>query len=423
MTKRFLSAICIAAACASASAAIPTIDEITGSYIQSDSTIYADSETGAQQVQWSQCNDLTIERVEGSDNKIEISGYWRSRNGVRHTFEASYNATLGRISIPAGSVLWIDNVYPGGGTPVQSEIKLYNYEQDPTTGNWGLSQRDIIFIYDDDKDCFVHSGYTAITTQWPNDQTGEMEEIIPENPVYNTTLLPANGTVANHSYGFEAAKTDEETGEIISYNLIDYGEESRPCYVDYATGTILNLLKNDMYGHGAMAQFAADDNIFIIPAQAIGAVTSGLDYDYRVLAAATLDPDTHYPMLSDETQDWHLATYATPNSDGTMHVSMPTSAIFAAAYDETTGQLQVDGNAVFEMLEKLEITFTPNGDATSAIDEVTTDGMENRTVASEEYFDLQGRRITTPVAAGIVIKKTTYTDGTTQSTKQLTTGK
>ena len=172
-----------------------------------------------------------------------------------------------------------------------------------------------------------------------------------------------------------------------------------------------------------MAQFVADDNIFIIPAQAIGAVTSGLDYDYRVLAAATLDPDTHYPMLSDDTQDWHLATYATPNSDGTMHVSMPTSAIFAAAYDETTGQLQVNGNAVFEMLEKLEITFTPNGDATSAIDEVTTDGMENRTVASEEYFDLQGRRITTPVAAGIVIKKTTYTDGTTQSTKQLTTGK
>lgn len=423
MTKRFLSAICIAAACASASAAIPSIDEITGSYIQSDSTIYADSETGTQQVQWSQCNDLTIERVEGSDNKIEISGYWRSRNGVRHTFEASYNATLGRISIPAGSVLWVDNVYPGGGTPVQSEIKLYNYEQDPTTGDWGLSQRDIIFIYDDDKDCFVHSGYTAITTQWPNDQTGEMEEIIPENPVYNTTLLPANGTVANHSYGFEAAKTDEETGEIISYNLIDYGEESRPCYVDYATGTILNLLTNDMYGHGAMAQFVAEDNIFIIPAQAIGAVTSGLDYSYRVLAAATLDPDTHYPILSDNTQDWHLATYATTGSDGTMHVSMPTSAIFAAAYDETTGQLQVDGNAVFEMLEKLEITFTPNGDATSAIDEVTTDGMENRTVASEEYFDLQGRRITTPVAAGIVIKKTTYTDGTTQSTKQLTTGK
>ena len=239
--KQFLSTICIAAACcASASAAIPTIDQITGTYIESDSTVYQDETTGVEQVMWSTCNDFTISRVEGSDDRIAISGFWRSLNGERHTIEATYSPTTGRITMPAGTVVWVDNQYgfdDNGDIVVtgQEEINIYNYTYNTSSGAWELSERDIVFSYDEETGRWCHNGYIAVTE----------EGSVYEAP-YNTTFIRANGTVTNESYSFNS------TGD-----RNDYGEESRPCYVDFSTGTILNLLYTDKYGHGTQVNFEA----------------------------------------------------------------------------------------------------------------------------------------------------------------------
>ena len=71
---------------------------------------------------------------------------------------------------------------------------------------------------------------------------------------------------------------------------------------------------------------------------------------------------------------------------------------------------------LYEVVERLELSYTP--DATSSVEEVMA-GEKTRSVAAEEYYDLQGRRLTGKPATGIVIKKTTYTDGTTESVKEI----
>lgn len=394
--KQFLSTICIAAACcASASAAIPTIDQITGSYIESDSTVNQDETTGVEQVMWSTCNDFTISRVEGSDDRIAISGFWRSLNGERHTIEATYSPTTGRITMPAGTVVWVDNQYgfdDNGDIVVtgQEEINIYNYTYNTSSGAWELSERDIVFSYDEETGRWCHNGYIAVTE----------EGSVYEAP-YNTTFIRANGTVTNESYSFNS------TGD-----RNDYGEESRPCYVDFSTGTILNLLYTDKYGHGTQVNFEASSNKFTIYAAPIASITE-IEYSYKVLVAVDIDPDTYHPSLAD---DMDITGDITDGDNGTKKVSFVPSAIFAASYNSSTNQILIDSDMLYEVVERLELSYTP--DATSSVEEVMA-GEKTRTVAAEEYYDLQGRRLTGKPATGIVIKKTTYTDGTTESVKEI----
>lgn len=408
--RKILSTIMFAGAALAAvhpaSAAVPTIDSIVGDYIQSDSTQYADSESGITSTMWEACKGIEISRVEGSDNAINISGLWRSLRGENHTIEATFSSTSGNISIPAGTVVWLDNDYSAGegGTEVtgQSEIKIYACEYTTDESGQAIeewSKRPIIFRYDENTGRWWHEGYIVVTRPWPSGETGELVETAVDY-MYNLTIIRANGTVTNESYSFSSG------------SIVEYGEETRPCYVDN-DGSILNLLTTDQYGFGALAHYEVSGDMFTIPAAPIASVTD-LTYSYKVLAGVDIDPDTQQPSLTDQMD----ITGQIIESDGTRNISFSPSAIFYASYDAEMGAITIDPNVIQEVVRRLEISYVP--EETASVGNITASDNIAKEVERVEYYDLHGRRLPDATATtGVIIKKTIYTDGSFSTDKAI----
>lgn len=408
--KKRLSTISIAMLLAwvalPANAAVPTIDDIVGNYVQCDSARVQSSTTGEVVTQFSGCTDLTVAKVEGADDKVTISGFWRGLRGDRYTLTADFDDFNGAIRMPAGTVIWEDNRYDINGELIGTvPVKAYAMEGSDEAG-WQESSRPIIFSYDQSTGRYTNRGYIAITTLVNDETTGEQTEGIMEY-MYNVTFVPANGTVTNSNYRVEADGT-----------ITEYGEESRACYVDEKDGVILNLLYTDQYNSGPLMHFSIKGNSFIIPAAAIASI-SDATYNYKVLAGVDIDPDTKRPWL---TPTMEISGEIAENTEtGMRSVSFSPSAIYAVALvvDGTTGSYDFDINdnsPVFEIVESLKLEYKPIKPA--SVGAVAADAVKE--VAAMEYYDLYGRRL--PSAAdvkGVVIKRITYTDGSMETVKEI----
>ena len=64
-----------------AHAAVPSVDDIVGNYVQCDSLLQQDETSGEVYSQFNKCTDLTVAKVEGADNKVTVSGFWRGLRG------------------------------------------------------------------------------------------------------------------------------------------------------------------------------------------------------------------------------------------------------------------------------------------------------------------------------------------------------
>lgn len=389
-----------------ANAAVPTIDDIVGNYVQCDSARVQSSTTGEVVTQFSGCTDLTVAKVEGADDKVTISGFWRGLRGDRYTLTADFDGFNGAISMPAGTVIWEDNRYDINGELIGTvPVKAYAMEGSDEAG-WQVSPRPIIFSYDQSTGRYTNRGYIAITTLVNDETTGGQTDGIMEY-MYNVTFVPANGTVTNSNYRVEADGT-----------ITEYGEESRACYVDEKDGVILNLLYTDQYNSGPLMHFSIKGNSFIIPAAAIASI-SDATYNYKVLAGVDIDPDTKRPWL---TPTMEISGEIAENTEtGMRSVSFSPSAIYAVALvvDGTTGSYDFDINdnsPVFEIVESLKLEYKPIKPA--SVGAVAADAVKE--VAAMEYYDLYGRRL--PSAAdvkGVVIKRITYTDGSMETVKEI----
>lgn len=408
--KKRLSTISIAMLLAwvalPANAAVPTIDDIVGNYVQCDSARVQSSTTGEVVTQFSGCTDLTVAKVEGADDKVTISGFWRGLRGDRYTLTADFDDFNGAISMPAGTVIWEDNRYDINGELIGTvPVKAYAMEGSDEAG-WQESSRPIIFSYDQSTGRYTNRGYIAITTLVNDETTGEQTEGIMEY-LYNVTFVPANGTVTNSNYRGEADGT-----------ITEYGEESRACYVDEKDGVILNLLYTDQYNSGPLMHFSIKGNSFIIPAAAIASI-SDATYNYKVLAGVDIDPDTKRPWLTPTMEI--SGEIVEDAATGMKSVSFSPSAIYAVAVavDETTGSYDFDisdNSPVYEIVESLKLEYKPIKPA--SVGAVAADAVKE--VAAMEYYDLYGRRL--PSAAdvkGVVIKRITYTDGSMETLKAI----
>ena len=409
--KKRLSTISIAMLLAwvalPANAAVPTIDDIVGNYVQCDSLLQQDKTSGEVYSQFNKCTDLTVAKVEGADDKVTISGFWRGLRGDRYTLTADFDDFDGAIIMPAGTVIWEDKRYDIEGELIASvPVMAYAMVSDGT--EWQVSKRPIIFSYDQSTGRYTNRGYIAITTLVNDETTGEQTDRIMEY-LYNVTFVPANGMVTNSNYRVESDGT-----------ISQYGEESRACYVDEKTGEILNLLYTDQYNTGPLMNFSIKGNSFILPAAPIAALTDAT-YSYKVLAGVNIDPDTKRPWL---TQTMEISGEIVEDAaTGMKSVSFSPSAIYAVAVavDETTGQYYMDisdNSPVYEIVESLELKYTPVDVAASVGDAMASDAVKE--VATVEYYDLYGRRL--PSAAdvkGVVIKRITYTDGSVETLKAI----
>lgn len=389
-----------------ANAAVPTIDDIVGNYVQCDSLLQQDETSGEVYSQFNKCTDLTVAKVEGADDKVTISGFWRGLRGDRYTLTADFDDFNGAIRMPAGTVIWEDNRYDINGELIGTvPVKAYAMEGSDEAG-WQKSSRPIIFSYDQSTGRYTNRGYIAITTLVNDETTGEQTEGIMEY-MYNVTFVPANGTVTNSNYRVEADGT-----------ITEYGKESRACYVDEKDGVILNLLYTDQYNSGPLMHFSIKGNSFILPAAPIAALTDAT-YSYKVLAGVNIDPDTKRPWLTPTMEI--SGEIVEDAATGMKSVSFSPSAIYAVAVavDETTGQYYMDisdNSPVFEIVESLKLEYKPIKPA--SVGAVAADAVKE--VAAMEYYDLYGRRL--PSAAdvkGVVIKRITYTDGSMETVKEI----
>ena len=242
-----------------------------------------------------------------------------------------------------------------------------------------------------------------------NDETtGEQTQGIMEY-LYNVTFVPANGMVTNSNYRVESDGT-----------ITQYGEESRACYVDEKTGEILNLLYTDQYHTRPLMNFSIKGNSFILPAAPIAALTDAT-YNYKVLAGVNINPDTKRPWLTPTMEI--SGEIVEDAATGMKSVSFSPSAIYAVALavDDATGSYDLDisdNSPVYEIVESLELKYTPVDVAASVGDAMASDAVKE--VATVEYYDLYGRRL--PSAAdvkGVVIKRITYTDGSVETVKAI----
>ena len=391
-----------------ANAAVPTIDDIVGNYVQCDSLLQQDKTSGEVYSLFNKCTDLTVAKVEGADDKVTISGFWRGLRGDRYTLTADFDDFNGAISMPAGTVIWKDNRYDSEGELIASvPVKAYAMESSDGT-EWQVSKRHIIFSYDQSTGRYTNRGYIAITTLVNDETTGEQTEGIMEY-LYNVTFVPANGMVTNSNYRVESDGT-----------ITQYGEESRACYVDEKTGEILNLLYTDQYHTGPLMNFSIKGNSFILPAAPIAALTDAT-YSYKVLAGVNIDPDTKRPWLTPTMEI--SGEIVEDAATGMKSVSFSPSAIYAVAVavDDATGSYYLDisdNSPVYEIVKSLELKYTPVDVAASVGDAMASDAVKE--VATVEYYDLYGRKL--PAAAdvkGVVIKRITYTDGSVETLKEI----
>lgn len=371
-------------------ASVPTIDDIVGDYIEMDYQPVQDSSTGETTLQWKSCNDLSIQRAQ-DDDAIEISGFWRSLRGARHTLQAQYDDYDGTIRIPAGSVVFVDTQYtPSTGVVATVDIKVYAFEWDETGESGTLSQRPILYKYDAAQNRWSCGSTLVITTFIDG------EEVIME-AMYDSELIPANGVVYNESYSFEDG---------VKY---PYGAESRPCYIDAASNTLYNLIYTDQFGHGARVTF--DPQSGTIPASLIAEASGDISNPYKALVGVDIDPETYIPTPTYDGTINVTSKEVDDETGATTFVYIP-SAIYPASVDDNY-QPQIDDSSIYEVIEKLSIVYTPA--ASSSVPSIAAD--KNKDIKESTYYDLFGRCVTEPQAGALVIKKNVYTDGTTSAEK------
>lgn len=367
------------------SAAPPAMADLEGDHIIINYKIYE------EQTYVSEVRNFTIEmspaESEGQADSLLITGFYMKGSVP---FKAAYSPATGNITIPAGTKIF---GYSDGQGTVQT---LYGWDEE----NSEVTTRPIVYRYQGDGTwkcstyLVLRSGEAGSTSYTYYDFSQA------------SRLVPANGTTSNVTYDGDQTKFVEK----------------RPSYVliDGNNITVYNLLQKDSYGYGCwltLYQSPGSDMVVAAPTL-IGSASSDLDFPYKALTGCEYDseecrPDT-ISYAGTQREGYIYGTYDSAN--GT--ITLSPMAVWPAAYDDT-GAWSVDLTRFYEVEESVCVSFDVNKATLAAISSpVVSENRERvRVAVSADYFDLQGRRIPSLEKGKIVLRHTTYSDGTSSYEK------
>lgn len=297
--------------------------------------------------------------------------------------KAGYDETTGDITFPSGKLIFRvgDFVY-----------YLYQWNDDQEAVN----PRPFTYRYTGDG-------------EWSTDATlmlmagyAGSEELQPGYFAQGSQIISANATSSNVSYAASG---------------LDRYDESRPSLVriDDTVITIYNFLQTDQYGYGCMMQGVIDNTgtyAIFVPST----VGQANDLTYRILAGCTLNADGNLPTGLSSAMGHDGYTHATIDLDEGTIVFDP-MAIWAGDYDDTTGNLTINSNLVYETVASSSVTFDPDRAYTSSVTTTTADTGGTAEVERVDYYRIDGTLTAQPREGELVIRRTLYKDGTVTSDK------
>lgn len=349
---------------------IPSIDDMSGDFIVLNSRSYNEVKSLAEM------KGFNISKVD--DNTIKMSGFYMNKC---EDFNADYDSATGTISIQAGTPIFNMDTY-----------MLYLYPWDDETEE--VINRPIEYEYNG------HESWICNTTIMLVAISGE--NITPYYFSEGSKIAKCNGTTNNISYVGQAGSQDE-------YN------ESRASYVvlDGNNIDIYNLLQADQYGYGVHISGIFDEKS---NEAWFNYTTTGMANDgtYRILTGCEYDKETNMPtgMSYPDTDQMGLTKASIDLENGKL--SFDPMAIWAATYDQQSGQLTVDENLLYEFVKSVEVTF----DVEKAIGaDIKNVNSGNKEIESIEFYTVDGMKIENPQQGSFVIKKTYYKDNSFSSEK------
>lgn len=362
------------------------MSDLVGDHVIINYKVYDD------QTYVSEVRNFTIEiaeaESEGQADSLLISGFYQKGSP---SFKAAYSATTGNITIPARTKIF--GYSDGQGT----EARLYVYDEE----SGEISTRPIIYRYQSDG-TWKCSSYTVMQTS----VVGSSSSSSYYDFAQQSRLAPANGSTANITYDGEKQRYEELRPSFVAING------------DYIT--VYNLLQSDSYGYGCWMTFyhSPGTNQILAAPTLMGDATSDWDYPYRVLTGCEYDAENCVPdtisYAGMEYEGYILGTYEVDGTTGT--IILPPMAVWPAAYDDS-GNWEIDLTRFYEVEERVAVTFDVEKAAIAAISSPVATGSKDRTAVRTDYYDLQGRCIVAPVKGMPIIKRTTYSDGTSSSEK------
>lgn len=361
---------------------IPSIDEIVGDYVIINYKDYNDA-TYVSEVKNFSIALAAAESEEQADSLLISNFYMKGSL----SFKAAYNAANGNITIPAGTKVF---GYSDGVGTVQT---LYSWDET----NSEITTRPIVYRLQSDG-TWVCNSYIVL-------QSGEAGTTSYTYYDFSqkSRLAPANSTTSNITYDGDQVKF----------------VESRPSFVEIKDNyiTVYNLLQKDSYGYGCWITFFMDssNNTVLSAPTMIGSVSSDFDYPYKALTGCEYDEENCRPKAISyaETQQegYIIGTY--DFSKGT--ITLPPMAVWPATYDDE-GVCNVDLTRYYEVEESVTVTFDVQSAILANISQ-TLATNKNQQIKTIEYFNLMGKRLMTTTNEHFVIKRTTYSDGTSLSEK------
>lgn len=351
---------------------VPGIDDMAGDFIVLNSRSYNDVKSLAEM------KAFKISKV--SDSSIKMSGFYM--RGCED-FNADYDANTGTISIPAGTPIFNMETY-----------MLYLYPWNDDTDE--VINRPIEYEYNG------HESWVCNTTIMLVAINGE--EITPYYFSESSKIAKCNGTTDNISYVGQAGSQDEYIENRPSYIVID-GK-----YID-----IYNLLQADQYQYGVHISGIYDEKS---NEAWFNYATTGMANDgtYRILTGCEYDKETNMPtgMSYPDTQQMGLTRASIDLEEG--KIIFDPMAIWAATYDQQTGQLTVDENLLYEFVKSVEVNFDVEKAIGAYIKDIDSD---NKEIEKIDFYTIDGVKIEYPEKGTFVIKKTYYKDKSSLSEKMI----
>lgn len=358
------------AICAQETTTVPSIDDVTGDFIVMNYRSYNDVQSLAEM------KGFKITKVD--DTTVKMSGFYM--NGC-FDFNAEYDVTTGTISIPAATPIFDMETY-----------MYYLYPWNDETNE--VIERPIEYKYNG------HDSWVCSTTIMLVAIQGE--EIQPYYFSEDSKIAKCNGTSKVTSYYGVGESQEEYNDTNASYVVM--GDN----YID-----IYNLLQADQYGYGVhlSGEYEKGANEAWFSYTATGKANDGT---YRALTGCEYNEETNLPtgMSYPDTEYMGLTKASLDLGNG--EIVFKPMAIWAATYDQNTGQLTVDENMLYEFVKSVTVTF----DVDSAIGaDIETVNNANKEIENIEFYTVDGLKIENPEHGTFVIKRTVYKDNTFSTEK------
>lgn len=308
------------------------------------------------------------------------------------SFKAAYDAATGTITIPSNT-----QVYNRDG--VDQKLLVWSNLDNATTTD------DIEYTY---------RGFN----RWVNEET----LVVNTSDTESSTVTPY--FFSDRSMIVRADATSKKLSYYHGNGTAEEYNESFPCYMTIKENKgskrhdieIFNLFQSDQYGYGCMIQgwYTADGNVTLVP-QVIGQAN---DRTYKILAGCTYDYSTNKPtgVTDAGKQTEGIITGRIDLTTRTLTID-PMAIFVGTATTDNLGQTTVKidtQKGYYEAIRSISVTY--DDAATASITTVEDDNTQAEPIA-EEYFTITGQKVNEPMPGTMVIKRTRFADGSSNSEK------